>query len=135
MFDSALLAEGCGALEVNALNGAVTFASGADAAKPLRAEEVVGSIAGAAITGERASATPAAIDCRSTLEGEPTVVGASLAALVESFGPLAIALVPIPPGDVGAAEARTGCAFAVPAEVEEGTLPVGASDSDRFEVI
>lgn len=132
MFDSELLAEGCGALEVNALNGAVKFDSGADAARLLRADVVVGSIAGAAICGARASA-PAPVDCRSTLEGGPMVVGASLAELVESFGPLAIALVPMPPGDVGAAEAWTGCAFAEPTEVEEGTLPIGASDSVTLE--
>lgn len=133
MLESALLAEGCGALEVNALNGAVTFASGADAAKLLRAEVDVASIAGAAICGARACA-PDAVDCRSTLEGGPTVVGASLAAL-ESFGPLTIALVSIPPGDVGAAAGRTACAVATPAEVAEGTLPVGASDSVKLEAI
>ena len=132
MLDSALLAEGWGALEVNALNGAVTFASGVDAARLLRADAVVGLIAGAAICGACICA-PAAMDCRSTLEGGPIVVRASLAALVESFGPLVIALVPIPPGDVGAAEASTGWAFAEPAEVEEGTLPIGASNSVTLE--
>lgn len=131
MLDSALLAEGCGAMEVNALKGAVTFASGADAAKLLRAEVVVGLIAGAAICGAFICA-PAAVDWRSTLEGGPAVAGASLAALVESFGPLAITLVPIPLGDVGPAAGRTGCALT---EDDAAAAPDGASDSVTLDAI